>query len=178
MHRFITCALLISLAACSVLPEKHPQKNWSLDGKIGITTPQERAAGFLSWQQTGDEFDIYVSGPLAQGSTRIQGNLNSITLTQGGQVVSGLKPEQFIYEQLGWVFPIRNLPYWLTGKASPFSKAIIQTKDKRLSQIKQDQWTVEFQRYHSYYQLPERIKISQGKWSFLIVVKNWHTEHS
>lgn len=178
MLRILIYVGLLNLAACSVLPEKTAQQNWAFDGKIGITTPQERAAGFLSWQQTGDEFDIYVSGPLAQGSTRIQGNLNRITLTQGGQVLSGLEPEQFIYEQLGWVFPIGNLPYWLTGKVAPHSKAISSSKDKQLQQIKQDKWTVDFQRYHSYYNLPERIKISQGKWSFLIVVKNWHTAQS
>ncbi len=177
--RFLILFVLASqLLACSSLtPHSNlDQDNWTLSGKIGITTPKESVAGFIRWQQQQDNFDIYVSGPLGQGSTRIQGNPDQATLTQGGKTTAGVNPQQLIYEQLGWFFPLANLPYWLQGKQAPYSPAATTSEDGRLSQIQQDQWTVDYLRYHGYYQLPERIKIRQGEWKFVIVVKNWSTD--
>ncbi len=175
--RFLILFVLASqLLACSSLTPRSnvDQDNWTLSGKIGITTPKESVAGFIRWQQQQDSFDIYVSGPLGQGSTRIQGNQDQATLTQGGKTTKGVNPQQLIYEQLGWFFPLENLPYWLQGKQAPYSPATTTTsEDGRLSQIQQDLWTVDYPRYHGYYQLPERIKIRQGEWKFVIVVKNW-----
>ncbi len=176
MRLIFALLILAQLAACSHLTSKKPQDNWTLSGKIGITTPDESMAGFIRWQQLQDNFDIYVTGPLGQGSTRIQGNPAKATITQGGKVAEGQNPQQLIYQQLGWVFPLENLPYWLQGKKAPFSSAKIEMEDGRLAQLNQDQWTVEYQRYHTYYNLPERIKIRQGKWKFLIIVKNWSVD--
>ena len=168
--------LLTSIGGCTHTPTKNSQDHWGFSGKIGITTPEESVAGFIQWQQQADDFDIYVSGPLGQGSTRIQGNSNQATLTQGGKVHAGVNPQEMIYQQLGWFFPLKNLPFWLQGKKAPFSPAKTELKDGKLAKIEQDLWSVELQRYNAYYDLPERIKIRQGKWKFLIVVKNWSVD--
>jgi outer membrane lipoprotein LolB len=176
--RFLILVVLASqLLACTSLTSQPnangQQANWTLSGKIGITTPKESVAGFVRWQQQQDDFDIYVSGPLGQGSIRIEGNPDQATITQGGKTSNSVNPQQLVYEQLGWFFPLVNLPHWLQGKQAPYSPATKTSEDGRLSQIKQDQWTVDYLRYHAYYQLPERIKIHQGDWKFIIVVKNW-----
>ncbi len=173
MRLIFVLLLLAQLAACTHLVSNKPSDNWTLSGKIGITTPEESVAGFIRWQQLQDNFDIYVTGPLGQGSTRIQGNPSKATITQGGKISEGLDPQKLIFDQLGWFFPLENLPFWLQGKQAPFSPATTAMEDGKLSQIKQDMWTVDYQRYHAYYNLPERIKIRQGQWKFLIVVKNW-----
>ncbi len=170
----LTTIIVSQLMACSTLSTSKPNHdNWTLSGKIGITTPKESVAGFIRWQQQQEKFDIYVSGPLGQGSTRIQGNPDRATLTQGGKTSQSLNPQELVYEQLGWYFPLENLPFWLKGKKAPFTPAQMSSEDGRLSKIIQDHWTVEYLRYHGYYDLPERIKIRQGEWKFLIVVKNW-----
>lgn len=166
-------ALCLSVIACSLTPTQPPQGHWAVSGKIGITTPNESVAGFIQWQQHGKDFDIYVSGPMAAGSTRIKGNIASISLTQGGKTVDGINPQQLIYDELGWFFPVENLPFWLQGQAAPYSPATKQFNDEELSQLQQDKWQVDFLRYNDYYQLPERIRISQGQWKFLIVIKHW-----
>ncbi|MAA71263.1 MAG: outer membrane lipoprotein LolB [Bermanella sp.] len=169
-----TLALCQLLLACSTVPDSPAQSNWAVSGKIGITTPTQSVAGFILWKQQGKDFDIYVSGPFSVGSTRIQGNIASISLTQGGKTVEGINPQQLIYEELGWFFPIENLPFWLKGQVAPYSPAQRDmNKNKQLSQIKQDKWKVEFLRYNDYYALPERIRISQGQWKFLVVIKHW-----
>lgn len=170
---FAVLILCLSVIACSLTPTQPPQGNWAVSGKIGITTPTESVAGFIQWQQHGKDFDIYVSGPMAAGSTRIKGNIASISLTQGGKTVDGINPQQLIYDELGWFFPIENLPFWLQGQAAPYSPATTEFDDEQLSQLQQDKWQVDFLRYNDYYQLPERIRISQGQWKFLIVIKHW-----
>ena len=173
---FIICTSLL-IGACSILPPANTSKqiknSWTLSGKIGVTTPDESVAGFIRWQQQDDNFDIYVSGPLNAGSTHIQGNLNTITLKHGGKTISGVQPQKLIYQQLGWHFPLQNLPFWLQGKAAPYSQAQTQSEDGHLTHIQQDKWSVELRRQHSYYNVPQRIKISQGDWKFLFVAKNW-----
>lgn len=170
------CILILCqcLFACSLTPTKNPQGNWAVSGKIGITTPSESIAGFIQWQQLGKDFDIYVSGPFSAGSTRIKGNIASISLTQSGKTTEGINPQQLIYDQLGWFFPIENLPFWLKGLSAPYSPSTKEFDDEeQLSQLKQDKWQVDFLRYNDYYELPERIRISQGQWKFLIVIKHW-----
>ncbi len=175
--RFLFLGLLLTqVFACSHLsPQNHnKQTHWELSGKIGITTPQESVAGFIRWRQNQDNFDIYVSGPLGAGNMQIQGNNQYAKLTQGGKTLSGI-PATLFYEQLGWVFPIKNLPHWLQGRPAPFTQATSELNaDGKLALLKQDNWTIEYLRYHPYYQLPSRIKIKQGKWKFLIVIKNWN----
>lgn len=173
LTRFLSLFLISFLTACSAFQSKPVEDKWSISGKIGVTTPKESVAGFISWEQSGKDFDIYVSGPFSVGSTRIQGNIEKISLTQQGKTVSGLNPQELIYRQLGWYFPIENLPYWLKGKAAPYSPAKTKHDDQQLAQIQQDQWKVDYLRYNGFYDLPERIRISQGEWKFLIVVKNW-----
>ena len=172
---FSGTAILLLLAACSSIPKNQDvMGNWEVSGKIGVTTPKESVAGFIQWQQTGDVFNVYVSGPLSAGSTRIKGSPKKISITQGGKTTSGLNPQKLIYEQLGWVFPVQNLPYWIKGQVAPYSKAATNKDDAgRLTKIQQDKWQVAYPRYNEYYGQPSKIKISQGQWKFLIVIKNW-----
>lgn len=175
MLKLLSTALMcLTLIACSFHSTKQQKEHWDLSGKIGITTPNESVAGFIQWKQNGKDFDIYVSGPLSVGSARIEGNASSISLTRGGKTVQGINPQELIYQELGWFFPIENLPFWLKGKVAPYSNAKTKSDNKQLSQIKQDAWQVDYLRYDSYYQLPQRIRISQGQWKFLIVIKHWN----
>ncbi|MGR6872671.1 lipoprotein insertase outer membrane protein LolB [Pseudomonas sp. HK3] len=174
LKHFIVLAMCQFLLACTLNPTTSNKNIWAVSGKIGITTPSQSVAGFIEWKQHDDDFDIYVSGPLSVGSTRIEGNITSISLTRGGKTTKGINPQQLIYDELGWFFPIENLPFWLKGKVAPYSSAKQETDDdETLTQILQDSWKVDFLRYNDYYNLPERIRISQGSWTFLIVIKHW-----
>jgi outer membrane lipoprotein LolB len=167
------CASLIK--SSSVTKQINAIGNWGVSGKIGITTPNDSVAGFIEWQQRGHDFNVYVSGPMALGNTRIKGNSDKISITKNGKTKSGLNPQQLIYEQLGWLLPVQNLPFWIKGQASPYSKAFITKSDKgEIKKITQDNWQVAYPRYNNYYGQPSRIVIEQGQWKFLIVIKNWN----
>lgn len=174
--KLFSCLLTFNLlVACTTLPNSNSKtERWGISGKIGITTPTETVAGFIEWQQNDEQFDVYVSGPLSIGSARIHGDRASISISQNGKTTSGINPQALIYEQLGWYFPLENLPYWLKGNIAPFSKAkVSKNENGRLNTFEQDQWQVTYSRYNNYYDQPSRIKITQGEWKFLIVIKNW-----
>lgn len=170
-------AVVWALAACTPFSTKPTDSSkWQIQGKIGVTTPSESASGFLVWEQNNDRFRIHVSGPLGQGTTEIEGTSDEITLTQDGQVIHSNDPQGLIYDQLGWHFPIKNLKYWIVGKPSPLTPAseMERDNDERLSLLKQDDWKIEYHRYDAYTGLPSRLRISQGQWRFLLVIKHWN----
>jgi outer membrane lipoprotein LolB len=178
--RYLSVVFLITigLTGCASLtsPSNNsaPMGNWTVSGKIGVTTPNESIAGFIEWRQREHEFDVYVSGPMALGNTRIKGNPDKISITQDGKTTSGLNPQKLIYDKLGWFFPVQNLPYWLKGMAAPYSQASIKESDNgNITQLRQDNWHVTYPRYNAYYGQPSRIVVTQGQWKFLIVIKNW-----
>lgn len=170
----ISCALMLSACSSWMQVPDTEQHKWRIEGKLGITTPEESLSGFLIWEQNQDQYDIHVSGPLGQGSTQIKGDKNGIMLTQGKHSVSSDDPSQLIEEQMGWKFPIQNLRYWIIGEASPFSQAESQYDGEQLSELNQDNWKVEYHRYDAYTGLPSRLRISQGGWRFLLVIKRWN----
>lgn len=180
MTRFIcTLCIAIFLNACSNLQpvsntDANPQR-WRLEGKLGITTPKESVSGFVSWRQNADQYTINVSGPLGSGAIEIQGSPNRVTLRQGDKEISSETPEALIYEQLGWFFPVRHLQYWVQGQASPFASVDkTEQSGKRLQHLWQDNWEVEYFRWDEYHNLPDKIRISQGDWRFMLVIKQWN----
>lgn len=173
---WVTLLCTLYLSACSSLIEipDTQQQQWRIEGKLGITTPQESVSGFLIWEQNRNAYSIHVSGPLGQGSTQIKGDDQQVTLTQGKRQLRSDNPSLLLYEQMGWRFPISNLRYWIIGETSPLSLAESSyDDDERLSEITQDNWKVEYFRYDTYTGLPSRLRISQGDWRFLLVIKRW-----
>ena len=171
----VGCLALLA-SACSTLAPAPPQTDnhqWRIEGKLGITTPDESLSGFLIWEQNQSTYSIHVSGPLGQGSTQIEGDEHQVTLTQGAHQVQSDDPNHLIYEQMGWRFPINNLKYWVVGEASPLSSAHSEFDGERLALLEQDGWEVAYFRYDAYTGLPSRLRISQGEWRFLLVIKRW-----
>ncbi len=172
----VMLSLTLMLSACTSLMEipDTDQQQWRIEGKLGITTPNESLSGFLIWEQNQDTYSIHVSGPLGQGSTQIDGNNDEITLTQGKRQLHSHDPSVLLYEQMGWRFPITNLRYWVIGEAAPLTLSERSyDEDERLEELMQDGWKIEYFRYDSYTGLPSRLRISQGDWRFLLVIKRW-----
>lgn len=181
MTRFLSLFILTALlSACGTLPQSgnttlDAGQHWRLEGKLGITTPKESVSGFVSWKQSNQQYLINVSGPLGSGAIEIEGTPEMITLRQGNREISSESPEALIYDQLGWFFPVRHLQYWVQGQASPYAPVDKQTSTgHRLEHLWQDNWEVEYFRWDEYHQLPSKIRISQGDWRFMLVIKQWN----
>ncbi len=186
---FSTLVLLVSLgmSGCSVfnlqqdsqrLEHKLNQiQQWQVRGKLSVVTPDEAMTGYLTWHQDEEDFDLFLSGPFGQGSSRLVGDNDSASLTLPSQEpVYAPSAEYLMAQYLGWQFPVLDIRYWVKGQASPNSSATEVRNDMGLLEsLQQHGWRVEFSRYQPQGDtwLPGRIKMIGRDFKFIFAIKEW-----
>ncbi|WP_317930976.1 lipoprotein insertase outer membrane protein LolB [Halioxenophilus sp. WMMB6] len=180
--------LVISLAlgACATHPSLLPPQTadtlqrWAMEGKLGVTLPDDRVNAYLSWQQDQDHFLIKLSGLFGQGSTEIEGSEDHIALTRGQQTLQGASAEEIMLRELGWSVPVEHFAYWAKGVPSPLVPVDAITRDElgAITKISQAGWQVELSRYQAVasWQLPSRLVAKTDTISLLLVVKDWQLQ--
>ena len=192
----VTLSALLALSGCSQFPSKEqlsgsghasswqahkqqiaPLDAWQINGKLGIRSEQESGSAILFWLQRQDYFDIHLSGPLGQGSTRLTGRQGAVSLEIASRgTFKATTAEALMQQQLGWSLPVENLLWWVRGLPAPHSKSHVQLNDDSLlATLEQDQWLVEYLSYRNEngLQLPERIKLTGAGLNITLVIKQW-----
>ena len=193
---FLTASLLLVLSGCSHFTEQEqlsgsgqadswqthkqqltPLDAWQINGKIGIRSEKESGSAVLFWLQRQDYFDIRLSGPLGQSSTRLIGRQGAVSLEIANRgSFQATSAEELMQQQLGWSLPVENLLWWVRGLPAPHSKSKLQLdSNSLLTRLEQDQWQVEYLSYRTEnnLQLPERIKLSGAGLNITLVIKEW-----
>jgi outer membrane lipoprotein LolB len=154
-----------------------PIQSWTLQGKIGLRSPEESGSGTLTWLQRQDAYDIRISGPLGRGATRLQGNQLGVTLDMAGQpTLQAGSAEELLEQQTGWRLPVEHLTWWVRGLPAPDSASRLQLdQQSRLARLAQAGWTVEYSRYQEVggLQLPQRLQMSAGDILLTMVITQW-----
>lgn len=155
-----------------------PVDAWQISGKIGIRSEQESGSAVLFWLQRQDYFDIRLSGPLGQGSTRLTGRQGAVNLTIANRgVYEAHSAEALMQQQLGWSLPVEHLLWWVRGLPAPNSPSKIQLDSNNLlNQLEQSLWTIHYLSYRdeSGMQLPERIRLEGAGLNITLVIKEWN----
>ncbi len=157
--------ILATLTACQSLPFKgYSEKpdQFSLQGKIGVRTPEQSGSAFYTWQQQQENFDIQLTGILGIGKTQIQGKTGDVTL-QNAQVgtIHAETPEELLYRATGWVAPISYLKSWIQAKSATPDAQITRDEQQRPTEISEGQWTVQLS-YKKNRKLPNHLILSQA----------------
>ncbi len=196
MQRVFLLAGILLLGACQsfsardsidgsgspALWQQHRQQvsqldGWDINGKLAMRSQAQSGSGVLFWLQRQDYFDIRVTGPLGQGSTRLTGRPGQIRLTTPQLDLEAPTAEQLMQEQLGWSLPVNNLLWWVRGLPAPDSQYHLQLNGDSLArQLQQDGWQLEFVRYQSLAdgtQLPERIQLQGPHLQLTLLIKQW-----
>ena len=177
----------MSLSGCSIfnLQQDSQQlqhqlnkiQQWQVRGKLSVVSPNDAVTGYLTWQQDKEDFDLFLSGPFGQGSSRLVGNNGQATLTIPNQEpVEAPSAEYLMARYLGWQFPVLDLRYWVKGQASPNSTFTeVRNSLGLLESLQQHDWQVEFSRYQSQAGtwLPGRIKMTGRDFKFIFAIKEW-----
>ena len=154
-----------------------PLDAWQISGKLGIRSEQESGSAVLFWLQRQDYFDIRLTGPLGQGSTRLTGRQGAVSLEIANRgTFQATSAQDLMQQQLGWSLPVENLLWWVRGLPAPHSKSQVQLdSNSLLARLEQDNWQVEYLSYRSEngLQLPERIKLSGAGLNITLVIKEW-----
>lgn len=154
-----------------------PLDAWQINGKIGIRSSQDSGSAVLFWLQRQDYFDIRLSGPLGQGSTRLTGRPGAVSLDIANRgTFQAHSAQALMQQQLGWSLPVEHLLWWVRGLPAPHSKSQVQlNSDSLLESLEQNNWRIEYLSYRTEdsLQLPERIKLSGADLNITLVIKQW-----
>lgn len=143
-------------------PQLQDENNFSLQGKIGVRTPQQSGSAFFTWQQQQDQFDIELTGILGVGKTQIQGKPGEVTLNSAKTgLISAASPEELLEKATGWQAPIMHLAYWVQAKPATAKAQISKDENNRLKQLVEDGWTVDFS-YNDAQTLPNKLLLKQA----------------
>ncbi len=188
--------LIALLAACARQPivkedvkqqiwQQHQQslmdlKNWKIQGRVGLYTADEAWPGDLLWQQSAAQYDLRIIAPMGAGSLHIYSVEGGVMLehSSNAQAHFTANPEALIQQEFGWILPMRNLRYWITGMPSPLEN--IQGKldidaQGRLNTLQQSGWNISFLSYTNMkgFELPQKVLLEHQDLSIKIVVRKW-----
>ena len=123
--------------------------DWEFGGRIAVKTESDGFNGKLRWAQQEDEFSATASGPLGAGAIRIEGDGQSVTLTDKDGVRTQLEDAELEFRyRYGWSIPIASLRYWALGIPDPSTPAVTEINDEgQLENLSQRDWLVSFSRY-------------------------------
>ncbi|NNP68432.1 lipoprotein insertase outer membrane protein LolB [Acinetobacter sp. Ac_5812] len=143
-------------------PQVQDENNFSLQGKIGVRTPQQSGSAFFTWVQQQDQFDIELTGILGVGKTQIEGKPGEVTLNSAKTgLITAETPEELLEKATGWQAPIMHLAYWVQAKPATQNAQISKDESNRLKQLVEDGWTVDFS-YNDAQTLPNKLLLKQA----------------
>lgn len=151
--------------------------DWEFKGRIGVRAGDEGFNANLRWQQQGDVFHAAVSGPLGIGKVRIEGNGDTVTVTDNEGEVHELEDADAELRALyGWALPVASLRYWALGIPDPANPAATEfAADGRLARLEQRDWTVSFTDYEedAGQPLPRRMTALNHDTRVRLVIDDW-----
>lgn len=155
-------------------------KDWKIQGRLGLYTPDEAWPGDVLWSQSGQGYDIRIIAPLGAGSMHIYSVEGGVMLEHSSEPVAQFSPdpEALIAQTFGWQLPVTSLRYWMTGIPSPqgaIEGELDLDEQGRLNSLRQSGWNIQFSKYKSVsgFELPARVQLEHKELSVKIVVRKW-----
>lgn len=158
----------VALTGCQSIATKPPvasapqiPNQFSLQGKIGVKSPQQSGSAFFVWEQNEDQFDIELSGILGIGKTQISGQPGQVSLNSAKTgLITAETPEELLERATGWQAPITHLVHWIQAKPATLQAQLEKDQQQRITQINEDGWNIQLS-YNDTAQLPNRLILQQ-----------------
>ena len=157
------------------------QSSFHLSGRIAIKNARDGGSGRFDWRQDGEQISFELSAPLSNQTWRLEGAPGSYTLTDSkGTPQHSDDARALIYAASGWTIPMQELRFWVRG-ATAVSNNSTKTPEitfdasGRLSVLKQNGWTVNYERYSdaSDSALPVKLRAFKGDAQVKVIVQSW-----
>ena len=152
---------------------------WQAQGALSIQTSKGTDSMQFDWQlHSQNNYSLRFIGPVGTG----YGTLNttptqSVYLAPKGKTYTDRNAEALLNQVTGWQLPVNDLYYWARGLPAPASTPTLQfdTNHSHLSGLKQDGFTVTFERYSGVgsVDLPTKLVIQNDTVKIKIVVTRW-----
>jgi len=150
---------------------------WEFSGRIGVKTELDGFNGKLRWSQDQEKFRATLSGPLGIGTVRIEGDDQSVVMTDKEGVRTEIEDAEFeLRQRYGWTIPIASLRYWALGIPDPSAAAETRIDDEgRLEKLAQRNWSVRISRYDvgGGQQMPKLLTAQNPDTRVRLVIDHW-----
>ena len=183
------CILLASCAAPRLRPDKNRMQtleqrerivlaspDWTLQGRMAISGPEDSGSGSLAWRQQGEVFSFALSAPVSGKTWTLSGDSAQAELSGlHEQAVIGTNASELLARELGWTVPVVQLGYWVRGIRAPGRAEVVFREDGLPAEIHQDGWVIEFRDYEESGDpiLPRKIFANNGDYRVRMVVRRW-----
>lgn len=150
--------------------------DWSLQGRMAISSPEDSGSGSLTWDQQGAEFRFALSAPVSGKTWTLSGDSTHAELSGlHEQVVMGTSASELLARELGWKVPVAQLGYWVRGIRAPGPAQVVFREDGLPAEIRQDGWKIEFRDFEESDDpvLPRKIFANNGDYRVRLVVRRW-----
>lgn len=167
----------------SVLHKQHTEsvakiKQFSLKGRLGITTEPKNHSARLAWQHQPlkDNIDIY--SPIGGKVANITQTPQQVTLTDNGNKTTTAKSAESLTEKtLGFRLPLSGLSQWILGKPSDkgLVNAVSWDMNGRIITLQQNGWDIQYKSYtdNAGYFLPKKVTLKNDKMTIKLIVEKW-----
>ena len=152
-------------------------RDWEFRGRIAVKAGDEGFNGKFNWVQQDEAFSATVGGPLGIGTVLIEGDGQSVVLTDKDGVETALQnAEEELRWRYGWTIPVSSLRYWALGIPDPDVAAITELDDNgHLVRLEQSDWIVEISRYREGggQQMPRILSATNPDTRVRMVIDRW-----
>jgi len=166
-------------------------QDWHMKGRMVVVNGAELWAMSVDWQQKGEQYVIFLSGPFGAGKVQLAGSINGVLLKNSDeQIFYADTPEELLLDHTGIAMPLSYLRYWMLGLShNGTNKKEMLDSLGRLESLSIKNWDVAFKRYTqiesaqapklfgapgSTFDLPDKIFIHQGDdIKVRVVVSEW-----
>jgi outer membrane lipoprotein LolB len=150
---------------------------WEFRGRIGVSAGDDGFNGKLRWMQDDNVFRATLSGPFGIGTVRLDGDGNTVVLTDNNGARTVLEDaETELYLRYGWTIPVASLRYWALGIPDPSLPAHTEMNDNgQLLRLDQGNWTVRITRYREGggQLMPSRLSAVNSHTRVRLVIDKW-----
>lgn len=150
---------------------------WEFRGRIGVSAGDDGFNGKLRWMQDDNVFRATLSGPFGIGTVRLDGDGNTVVLTDNNGARTVLEDaETELYLRYGWTIPVASLRYWALGIPDPSLPAHTEMNDDgQLLRLDQGNWTVRITRYREGggQLMPSRLSAVNSHTRVRLVIDKW-----
>jgi outer membrane lipoprotein LolB len=182
---------MAGLAGCAqlrkapVAPAGSPEsfyalKNWRLEGRIGVRTPDDAWQARLFWEHAGEQDRLRVAGPLSQGMVSIIVQKDLIYINEGNGVTElSREPEFLLKERLGFVVPLHSLRYWILGTPDPrLAYTMLPEEEGGGQGFQQAGWLIRREEGMAVgsHLLPRKLRVEGGGVKLKIIADQWNIE--
>ena len=157
-------------------------QDWSLGGRIAVSSGGRGGSGRIDWQQRASSYTISLSAPVTRQSWRLSGDAAGARLEGvSGGPREGNDVEELLHSATGWTIPVRALQDWVRGVEAPSAD---YGPAKRVydgaglpARLEQAGWAID---YLDWYpadtgapRLPKRIAAKNGDACVKLVIDAW-----